>query len=491
MTLDSTNKQAIFNDRTFLWFAAAFLCLFFASKSLGLTLGYALDDYATLATPSGGMQGFLLSQGRFTFALIQTAMDMTGLKQPELAGLGFFMSAGGLLLVGWLTLSGWLQKDRMMAAAIGAILGAHPFFTEYVTFRQSLFPMGICFALVASAIYLLRQAVPATTGRLVAAASVAALASGGNQITMALFCIAVLGIALRRHAALAPARALLFALRDAAIAGALASVFYVLIFALTKYLLAFSADARMSTLSFAQLGGRIHDVAMLLKTIFNGKHPLIGKLSAIGSGIALIVLAVRVSAKPEPWLRVLAAVLVIAVGSILALLPTAVSGTWWPMPRTLIALPFAIALGTAILAHDASRAQVRVASCALLLSVLVLSGKSSSLLLNQQRLNRWDMELAREITLKIAESRQIDASTPIVIHRARLWHQVGEGMSIGDANLSALSVGWAVDALFEEATGRRLQITQAAEGDKACADAPAFPSAGSIIEADKTINVCL
>jgi hypothetical protein len=491
MTLNSTSKQAYLKDETFLWFAASFLSLFFASKSLGLSLGYALDDYATLATPSGGMQGFLLSQGRFTFALIQTGMDIAGLKQPELAGLGFFLCAAGLLLVGWLTVAGWLKENRLMAVGIGALLGAHPFFAEYVSFRQALFPMGVCSALIAGAIYLLNQDIPTSISRLCAAASLAALASGGNQLTMALFCIAALGISLRKHASIPPTRALIYALRDAAVAGALASIIYLLIFAATKYALAFNSDARMSMLSFNQLGGRVHDVALMLKSIFNGTHPLIGTLAAIGTGFAIIALAVRASTKPDQWLRVLVGVLVIAVGLVLGMLPTAISGTWWPMPRTLIALPFAIALGIAILSTGASQVQVRLASAALFVAVVALAGKSGSLLLNQQRLNRWDIALAREITLKVAEGRQIDAATPIVIHRAKFWHQSGEGMVIGDANLSAMSVGWALDALFVEATGRRLKVMQAAEGDTTCAEAPAFPSAGSILEIDKTVNVCL
>jgi hypothetical protein len=116
-----------------------------------LTLGYALDDYITRVTLSGELQEQFLSQGRFTFALLNTALEFSRLRQSDLAGVGFFLCAGGLLCVYWFTLEHWLQKKICLSIALGAMLGAHPFFTEYVSFRQALFPMGVCFVLLAGA----------------------------------------------------------------------------------------------------------------------------------------------------------------------------------------------------------------------------------------------------------------------------------------------------------------------------------------------------
>lgn len=489
--MNSTGKQTYLNDRTFFWFAASFFTLFFASKSLGLTLGYALDDYATLAVVKGHMQGFLFSQGRFTFALLQTGMEFSGLKQPELAGLGFFLCAGGLLLVCWVTLARWLQKHRLLAIAVGALLGAHPFFAEYVSFRQSLFPMGVCFALIAGATILLAQDAPSTISRLCAAAGLAAMASGINQISMAFFCIAVLGISLQKNAHLPPFRAMLLAVRSTALVGALASIFYLVVFGITIRMVAIDPNSRMSMLGFSEISGRVSDVAVLLMSVFGGNHPLVGPLAAICTAVAIFALGVRASTRPEQWARVLISAFVIALGIALALAPIVISGVWWPVPRTLIALPLAVALGIAILSFGASRVQVRAASGALFIAVAIFAGKSGSLLMDQQRLNRWDIGLAREIVLKISEGRQIDASTSIVIHRAKWAYEMGQGMAIGDANVSALSVGWAVDALFEEASGRRLKVTLGAQGDTICTNAPFFPNSGSILEVDRTINVCL
>lgn len=485
------DRQTYLNDQAFFWFAASFLILFFASKSLGLTLGYGLDDYATLAAVNGHLQNFLLSQGRFTFALLQSGMDFSGLKQPELAGLGFFLSAGALLLIGWLTLAKWLQNQRLLAVAIGALLGAHPFFTEYVSFRQSLFPMGVCLTLVVGAIILLIQKPPASISRLCVAASLAAMASGINQIAMALFCIAALGISLQKNVYLSPFRATLWAVRDSALVGALASTIYLLVFNITMYVAAVDPNARMSLLGFGEVGIRAIDVAVLLTSVFGGNHPLVGSLAAFCTTFAIITLSARASTSSKQWAQVLMGIFVFVIGIALALLPSALSETWWPVPRTLTALPLAITLGIVVLSFGASRIQIRLASSVLLVAVVVFAGKSGSLLIDQQRLNRWDMELAREIVLKITETRPINASTPIVIHRPKWAHEVDKDMPLGDANLSALSVDWSVDALFEEASGRRMQVTRGTEDDKVCVNTPVFPSAGSILEIEGIIHVCL
>ena len=89
-----------------------------------------------------------------------------------------------------------------------------------------------------------------------------------------------------------------------------------------------------------------------------------------------------------------------------------------------------------------------------------------------------------------ATTRQVDASTPILIHRAKWAHEIDQSMPIGDANTSALSVGWAVDALFEEATGRRLNVKLGVQGDMVCDKSPSFPNSGSIHQVDGVVHVC-
>lgn len=474
----------------FACFAASFLILFLSSKSLGLTLGYALDDYATFNASRSHMQGFLLSQGRFTFALLQVGMDFSGLKQPDLSGLGFFFSAGGFLLVCWMTLARWLQRSSLLAIAMGAVLGAHPFFAEYVSFRQSLFAMGICFLLVAGATLLLFEDARPSFGRICAAACLAAVAAGINQIAMALFCIAVVGVSLQGSPNPSSLLGALAAARKTILIGALACLFYFAFFVLSAQTVAVNPDARMSLLGLNGFVHRFTEVFVLLRGIFGGGHPLVGPLGAIFALVAIFTLALRAFTKKH-WGDVFVGFSVAALGIILSLMPVAISGVWWPVPRTLIALPLAVALGMAVLSFDVSRIQMVGASCALLMLAVVFAGKSGSLLMNQQRLNHWDIALARDIVFTVSSAQEVDALTPIFIHRAKWAFEADKSMPIGDANLSALSVDWAVDALFEEATGRRLNVALGRQGDSTCLRAPSFPNPGSVVRVDRTIHVCL
>lgn len=478
--------------RVGVWFAASFLTMFVASKSLGLTLGYALDDYVTLGASDGHLQGFLLSQGRFFFALIQTGMDLSGLKQPELAGFGFFLSGGALAALSWLTLSPWLVGQRFLAVAIAAFLGAHPFFAEYVSFRQALFPMGICLLLVVGAAAQYgRYRTTASTVALLTAALLAALASGINQIAMAFFCISILGIALHRNSDLEPVRRVLLTLRDVALGGGLATAFYVAITGALMAAFSVDANARMSLVGLGDASERVVQVGNLYMEIFSGRHPLVGAVAAWMTAVAALALAVRTSTSRHMWAPVPMAVFVLATATTVAVIPAALSMTWWPVPRTLVALPLALALGIVVLASHAHQTLIHAASAMLLLACVALAGKSGALLLDQQRLNRWDLELAREIVLTVGRETPLDGSVPIVIHRARWAYEIDERMPIGDANLSAMRVGWAVDALFEEATGRRLNVALGAEADVVCNGVRAFPAPGSSIVRDGTVHVCL
>lgn len=161
------------------------------------------------------------------------------------------------------------------------------------------------------------------------------------------------------------------------------------------------------------------------------------------------------------------------------------------MPRTLIAVPFAFAFLVCALGSQCGGRQIVLSSALLLFASTLLAGKSNEILTNQQRLNRWDMLLARDVIHTVGQERVIDATTPILIHRARWAHQIDPMMAVGDMNVSAMNVGWAINALFEEASGRRLNVRLATAGDEVCVEAPAFPQEGSIRVRDGEVHVCL
>lgn len=477
--------------RTAVWFAASFAIFFLGSKSLGFSLGYALDDYVTLTATNDALHRFFLSQGRFTFAIVHQVIGLAGLKQPELAGFGLILFALGLGWLSWLSLSAWLTDKSILAAAVGALIGAHPFFAEYVSFRQSLFPMGICFALVAGAIAVYQSDRAAPVGRALVASFLAALAAGINQIALAFFCIAILSVAFSQSTASSAVARAWAAVRSSALLGGTAAIIYALSAALFMQALGAGRDTRMSFLGVGDIPARTQQIANLIIDVLVGNSQIIGSVSAIVICVACVLLLPIRPPRLENLKFALAALSLFTVAILLSVAPIALSGVWWPVPRTLIAVPLAVAFVVCAVSSVSTPRQIVLASGFLLLASTLLAGKSSEILSNQQRLNRWDMLLARDVVSVASQERLLDATTPLIIHRARWAHQIDPTMPVGDMNVSAMNVGWAINALFEEASGRRLNVRLAVGLEEVCAEAPPFPGIGSVQVREDELHVCL
>lgn len=485
------SERILFSGFSFNFFITGYLSFFISSKIISLSLGYSADDYATLLSDGQDLSKFLLSQGRFTFALIQSLIDFAGIKQPELAGIGFFLAACGSLAIYWTTLADWLQNNRALAFSIGALLGSHPFITEYFSFRQAIFPMAICFMLVAAGAYSYRIRRKEEKYSFFYAASFAALAAGINQLAMSLFCISIFAIGYKKLCSEKSSNPLLNAFKQTLFMGGLATLIYFIFFISSSYLFPIQSNDRLTTISASQIPQRLYEVILLLGSIISGSHPLIGKLSAICLFAALVILSLTYYLRRNLFISLVGALIVMVLGIAIALLPVMISKVWWPVPRTLIALPLIFAIAATWLAMDSKNWQKHTASTLIIIASIIFSAKSASMLINQQRLNRWDISLAREIVQKISETQIVTADTPIVLHQAKWGYEVANTMAIGDTNVSALSIAWSVDQLFEEATGRKLKMRLETQKTDLCIGRPAFPDGRSIVKIDNTINVCL
>lgn len=462
--------------------------MFFASKSLGLINGYAIDDYSFWVAGKGEFQGLFLSQGRFTDKIIQDAIDLSDLRLPHFAVLGFLLHIAGVVVVAWVTLRGWLRQNLFLTIALGSLLGSHSFFSEIVSFRMGLFLAGLGYAVTAAAVVVYDLEWTRNSIRLLTTTVLIVIAMGINQLMFPFFVVAILGISVKKYTSRSFFRLILNTCRDLTQICGIVLIVYLLIFLSTSL---GSRSDRTLMLSSNEVANRLYDIARLLKVIFEGSSPVIGPISAVGTNLAFLMLIIRVTKQKEKWLQVVLGLLTFGLGVAIAMSPIAFSKVWWPMPRTLIVLPLVIALGIAILSTGTSKVQIIIASGSLLIASVFLSGKSAELLLDQQRLNRWDMGLARDILLKIAEVTTVDNSTTIVIHRYAWAYPLDTNMPIGDANTSSMAVVWAVEGLFEEASGRRLNVRLAPNTENTCNSAPSFPASGSIIKINSTINVCL
>lgn len=479
-------------------FFCAYLLFFFLSKFSGFLPGYALDDYRIISQVLPNDLGpFYVTQGRFTSAIFDLVVSSAHLRLNDLHVVGLFASA---------VFSGWFFRtalpfgssvSRSYVFACGALLGSHPYYTEYVTFRQSASLMAFMYLLCLGAFvaYIRAREIQAKRRGLWLLLSwvLAVLALGVNQLAAAYLCIAVVAyefIDARTRAnphGLAEPRHFLRATAVAAAYGAAITVGYLVVALLSAKALGQSGNARTELLAMSAIPGRVVEATNLAISIF-ARNEVVASATAKLAVLAGLVVALLPLNRRRLSSAVLAAVF-FAMATLIALLPILVSGTWWPVPRTLIAVVFAT-VATLCLCQDGSRRQLRIAAFFVLFGSILFAGHSNALLSNQARLNRWDMEKANQIVAAV-QTRFPDADR-IVLSGASWFHGSAPSIAQGDLNVSALAIGWAIDPLFDEATGQDVHIrTAATEEDGICAGRPAFPHSDSLVDRGDEVLVCL
>lgn len=481
-------------------FLLAYIGFFFVSKLIGFTTGYALDDYVIVR--QGGLANqteFFISQGRYGSALMEAILHACNLTMSSFSTIGLAATAlfSGLFYRDALRLPE--RGSPLLAIGLGALLGAHPYYTEYVSFRQAALPMSLVFLGMWVALQLYVKAFQPGSNRihvLMGSLVVATLVMGVNQLAVSFMAIAVLCVHVRRlqNGELATAgtsligrQAWLVPLFHAAITGAVLIACNLVVAKLMLAAFGISSNQRTALVASDMLIQRGHELAGLLPTLWAKSETVASWPAKALAMVAFLVLLVsnRFGQKRYTWL----ALLTFFAATAAALIPVTASGVWWPMPRTLIAVPFALAAAIAVLIPTAS---LRFSWPGMLLvaSGCIFAAHSQSILFNQQRLNRWDQMQARDIS-QLAAVRFPEVASKLAIVGPTWAHDVAQTITQGDLNVSALATSWAVDPLFDEATGRDQEVRIAPEFDELCASSPKYPDPASLHREQDEVVVCM
>lgn len=482
---------AVFNGhaRAFL---IAFALGFAVSKGLGFLPGYALDDYVAQRPTNTGLTDLFLSQGRFTFVLVYKAIGYAHLQLQDFAQAGLIALAIFSALFYLQALRFRSEESGSIWIAVGLLLGAYPYLTEYVTFRQAILPMAIAMALSWTAIVsYARWRNGKRTGWLATALAAATLAVGTNQLMLALISIAVLYGEMRTAIETDRMRtrnAILTAVLKAALATTVVLLLYcAAAWGSMQWAGHGTVASRATLLPLDSAPQRIAEVAKLIALLGLGDELSASRLSKLGVWAALLVVLGSAAVR-KPRLAVVA-ILFLCISLTLAILPIVLSAQWWPVPRTLIAIPLAITGTIMMSAPAAPRAAQLTAAAGLVFSAVVMSAHSSSILTDQQRLNRWDAARAREIAEQA--TREFPGTRKLALSGTTWGYPIAPEIAQGDMNVSALNVDWAVDPLFDEATGMDMHVRITNEFVQACAARPRFPEPGSLFKNNDEAIVCL
>ncbi|SDO82752.1 glucosyltransferase domain-containing protein [Pseudomonas jinjuensis] len=470
------------------------LCLL-VSKGNALLPGYSVDDY--LLTYADADPGMYLSQGRYTEVALQWLTRQLGLRWSDI----YFPNIVLLLLAygALISLAVLAVRPARTSLAIpcigGAIIACHPFFSALLAFREAALNSLCCIVLLVVFLHAwlhlthnqpLRQC---WSTHLLAALALAG-ALGCYQPALGIALCITLPIVMQRAFSMAqrPLREIGRQWR-LGIPMLLAVAFYILLNRFLTWHPDVVVDPRSQIVGWAELPQRLRQFAELLYQLLLGGTALESALLIKAQGLLLLLGLISIGWRTP--LKATAFLILYLFLVVLSVAPLALSSIWWPALRAAIASGFALGMLATMTLACAGRL-TRPLAAGWLFVCWGLALHSSALLLDQARLNRWDISQAQLLVQDIR--RQFpDLTRPRISLVPGQWRYPATLQSaMHDHGESAFATPWAIQGLLREATGQELEWVYPEEADKErCTHSPHWPGEGSLLRKEDVIHVCL
>lgn len=467
---------------------------FVFSKGMALFPAYALDDYAALYLDRDPM--FYLAQGRYTQAAIQILLTRMGISATAITFpvVMLFLAFGTAAIAAGILFCTRRQGPLMLQAGIAATIGAHPYLTEYFTFRESLITQSTSFALLYTFFYVALKTSSGARdldGRVgfALAFSVLVILAGAQQttfLTAMFFILTRIFVDISSSDGEHPFKEALSKNSRVLLVVFFAGIAYVFLFSLSRHIAGSHIDDRATLIGLQDLSPRILAVQALIKKILFLDEPVLS--SVIKIVLLLTTLCFIVSAgihKPRVAIGSLLLFATLLFGSIFLV---SVSKVWWAVPRAIYGVGFAFGLTFVALSLWAKRWQ-RMLFSMLCVAALGLSFHSSAVLHDQIRLNRWDLWTAGAIAQDLA-ALDIGLNKKVTLVGAAWKRPIGPKTNDGDLNTSAIPVPGSARYLMKEATGLDREVESVAS-DPACLHSEYWPSRNSIHVESTGVVVCM
>lgn len=469
----------------------------FAAKGLALVPGYAFDDYT--GTYADQPLAFYLSQGRYTQAVLQWLLTQTGLSTTDVA---WPTTLACLLILAAIATQITLKIAKpetpffLILPCLG-IICAHPYFTEYFTFRQALY--NACFYLAFTWLHL-RDASRIDSSRslldsqnrrpLFQSILWLLLAIGGNQITAAIAASAAYATTLTEDQfSIASWKQKTILLLRALAPTVVALAMYLLLYKSIKLLFPTIVDPRGNILALQDIPSRLQAlVSLAAKVVWRGE-PTLSVAAKLMLAVGLVpLLSAGLLQQREPMLFWCVGLLGLAG---LAILPLSLSAVWWPVPRALSALGFVTgAMAAALLAISGVNKPAYAAPW--LIAAVLMALSSTAMLHQQMRLNRWDLNKALLITHDIQVRFGQTPAKHIALSGANFAFPRQLTTTDGDLNASAFVHFRSLGGLLSEASGDNIIVDDVPTiAASECRNHGHWPQGDAILETPERIYVCL
>ncbi len=470
--------------------------------------GHAIDDYGFMTGVSAKGFEVILSQGRYISAAIIWLVDSIGVNIIDM-----YFSLGlvtlFLLTAFVVSILRFVGLDKSPAAGIvGAIIIAHPYLTETLTFRMAL--PSYCVALIFS-IMALEMVIksPATWGNraLALLATLAMLFT--YQVFINYFAIAIIFAFIYGQVLHVQSLAANNVYRERAITLTIISTISIIAFMsliwLTKALGLTKGTGRADLITFGEIPHRIEQISSSLMSIYwSAEHVFSGWLKilvALMLAISLIIIFWYLLTGKDKRNSISNVSLIFF--AFLLLIPVSIGvilpfQNWWPVPRVIAHV--SIIIGLIFLMADSCMYESanRFFKSAIFISrTIVLIGfifLSNQILADQQRINQWDKMMANRIISRL-EMYPNFSDVHLVYINGGSWGFPAKLRTVqGDMNASAFLPDYSKVPLLSEVSGYWLQRAVGAEaivGEAYCKDREPWPHAESITVENDVAIICL
>jgi hypothetical protein len=470
--------------------------------------GYAIDDYVL---SRGALDlGLFFSQGRYIAAAIVWFVESIGANINDMYfSLGIVtLFLQSVFVVSILRFVG--VENSPAAGLVGAIMVAHPYLTEILTFRMALPYYSVSLILSIIALEMVTRR-PLTWG----ARAIALLATFGMlftyQVFLNYFAVAIIftfiyGQVL--HHKNDQSLAINNIHRERAltltIISAVSAIAFVLIIWLTKALGLNRMTGRSNFITFDEIPERIAQISSALGRIYWSAEPVFsGWLKSLVA--LMLVMSIVIIFRHliiGKWNNFIINVLLIFIALIL-LAPVSLGviipfKDWWAVPRVIAHV--AMIIGLIFLVADSciqDSGNRFLKSIIFISRIVVLAGfviLSNQILADQQRINQWDKMMANRIISRLEMHRDFGNVKFVYISQSSWGFPAKFRTAQGDMNISAFYPGYSRVPLLSEVSGYRLVGavgSKAALGEEYCKAKQPWPHAESITVDDDVAIVCL
>ena len=464
--------------------------------------GFATDDYSLYQNGDKDVE-FIFSQGRWGFAAMVYLIDIIGVNLigPNSVFILFAIAAQALFVSVLISII-FPTLPRLFQAVGGAFIIAHPYWAEIFTFKIGALGTALIYVFLALSLALVGKVGTGFGRRWLLPIALIFVVFSFNQsavnLLLVVVLIALVRLTLKTSNADVSTNSAFLLVKRLPLVVLFSGILYGSTFFILSLFGVMSPTSRASLLQSADMVNRFEQISGLVFFTFLSGEPIFPFASKAFYFfivlLALVTLAIFLMSRRAWW------GIAILAGVLLAM-PLILSGVivilaeWWPAPRVVQHQGLFFGLLVLIGLQASSKGiwrQLLAAGAA----VFVLIGVSlnAQVFEDQKTLNNIDSATANRILMKI-EALEDDVKAQTIVFRGGFGtYPYGLRTTHMDLNISAFGPSWSQQAVLELNTGRKFSRPNDTERDIAeqyCAEAPAWPSEGSIVVLDHVAVVCL